>query len=429
MLNLSKEQLQELLLHGHFGLEKEMLRVTEDGHMAHSPDPFLGHPNITKDFCENQTEINTPVADSAEEAYGMLKDLYAEIQKTLAGQSPREYLWPFSNPAYIASEEDIPIAQFPGEDAHKTAYREYLAGRYGRFIMTYSGIHFNYSFSDELLKADYEAKQKTYEVGTFRDYKDNFYLDLAKKAAAYGWLMTAVTAASPVRDRSFLEPGLYGGSVFTGKGSSRCAHTGYWNAFTPVFDYKTLEGYIRGIEYFVTKGLLAAPSELYFPVRIKPRGLNTLDNLREYGASHIELRMFDLNPLDPVGLDLRDIKFGELFLGFLAGTQDFYFPEQDQVQAVQNFKRAAFYDLENTKIIILGGRSSSVADAGKLMLHQMKEFYRGFPDWVQDILAFEEAKFLDPANRYATKVRALAGDDFVGYGLKLAKEQQEAAYV
>ncbi|MBO7682288.1 MAG: hypothetical protein J6T17_05985, partial [Clostridia bacterium] len=111
------------------------------------------------------------------------------------------------------------------------------------------------------------------------------------------------------------------------------------------------------------------------------------------------------------------------------GTQDFYVPEQDQVQAVQYFKRAAFYDLENTKIIILGGRSSSVADAGKLMLHQMKEFYRGFPDWVQDILAFEEAKFLDPANRYATKVRALAGDDFVGYGLKLAKEQQEAAYV
>ncbi|MBR1704438.1 MAG: hypothetical protein IJ720_03625 [Clostridia bacterium] len=429
MLYLPKARLQELLLHGCFGLEKESLRVTGEGRMAHTPDPFLDHPYITKDFCENQAEINTPVATSAAEAYELLKKYHVEIEQTLAAAQPREYLWPLSNPPYIADEEDIPIAQFPGDDQYKTAYREYLSGRYGRHVMTYSGIHFNYSFSEELLKADYEARQKTYEVGTYRDYKDQFYLELAKKAAAYGWLITAVTAASPVRDSSFLEPGTSGGSIFTGKASQRCAETGYWNAFTPVFDYKTLEGYISGIEYYVKKGLLAAPSELYFPVRLKPRGQNTLDNLREFGASHIELRMFDLNPLDPVGLDLRDVKFGELFLGFLAGTQDFFFPEQDQVQAVQNFKKAAYYDLERQKLIILGGRSSTVAEAGKLMLHQMKEFYRDYPDEVQDILAFEEAKFLDPANRYATKVRALAGNDFAAYGLRLAKERQEEALV
>ena len=201
--------------------------------MSHTPDPFLDHPNITKDFCENQTEINTPVADSAEEARNMLWDLHTEIERTLAAMEPREYLWPFSNPPYIADEEDIPIAQFPGEDFHKTAYREYLSGRYGRHVMTYSGIHFNYSFSEELLKADYEARQKMYEVGTYQNYKDQFYLELAKKAAAYGWLITAVTAASPVRDSSFLEPGTSGGAVFTGKASQRCAETGYWNAFRP----------------------------------------------------------------------------------------------------------------------------------------------------------------------------------------------------
>ena len=122
MLKLPQEQLQELLLTGHFGLEKESLRVTEDGRMSHTPDPFLDHPNITKDFCENQTEINTPVADSAEEARNMLWDLHTEIERTLAAMEPREYLWPFSNPPYIADEEDIPIAQFPGEDFHKTAY-------------------------------------------------------------------------------------------------------------------------------------------------------------------------------------------------------------------------------------------------------------------------------------------------------------------
>lgn len=427
MLALKREALKRLLLTGRFGLEKEMLRVTKDGRMAHTPDPFLKHPYITKDFCENQTEINTPVADSAEEAYLILRDLTLELHAALASSEPHEYAWPCSNPPYLSGEEDVPIAKFPGTDAIKTAYREYLSDRYGRRVMTYSGIHFNYSFSEKLLKADYEAHQKTYEVGTFQDYKNRFYLDLAKKAAAYGWLVTAVTAASPVRDRSFLEVGTSGGSVFTGKASQRCAETGYWNAFTPVFDYRSLEGYIAGIEEYVAKGLLAAPSELYFPVRLKPVGANTLDNLRTLGAEHIELRMFDLNPLDPVGLDLRDIRFGELFLGFLAGTEDFYFPDQDQVQAVQNFKRAAYYDLEHTKLTILGGQSSTVAEAGKLMLGQMKEFYRDFGDDVQTVLDFEETKFLDPANRYATKVRALAGDNFADWAMALAKEQQALA--
>lgn len=428
MLSLTQNQLQELLLHGRFGLEKESLRVTEDGRMAHTPDPFLDHPCVTKDFCENQTEINTPVADSAEEARDKLNELYVEIQHTLAASEPREYLWPLSNPPYIADEEDIPIARFTGSDAHKTAYREYLSGRYGRYVMTYSGIHFNYSFSEDLLRADYEASGGE-ASGSFRDYKDRFYLELAKKAAAYGWLVTAVTAASPVRDSSFLEPGTSGGAVFTGKASQRCAETGYWNAFTPVFNYKTLEGYIRGIEYLVKKGLLAAPSELYFPVRLKPRGTNTLDHLRTYGASHIELRMFDLNPLDPVGIDLRDVRFGELFLCYLSTIPDFLFAEQDQVQAVQNFKKAAYYDLERQKIILLGGRSSTVAEAGKLMLRQMKEFYRDFPDDVQEVLRFEEQKFLDPANRYATKVRALAGNNYMEYGLRIAKERQEETLV
>lgn len=54
------------LLTGEFGLERETLRVTQDGHMAHTPHPFPNDPNIVKDFCENQTEINTGVHTSAE---------------------------------------------------------------------------------------------------------------------------------------------------------------------------------------------------------------------------------------------------------------------------------------------------------------------------------------------------------------------------
>ena len=58
-LHLENDSVKQLLFQGNFGLEKEALRITEDGHMAHTPHPFPGDERITRDFCENQTEINT----------------------------------------------------------------------------------------------------------------------------------------------------------------------------------------------------------------------------------------------------------------------------------------------------------------------------------------------------------------------------------
>ena len=48
-----------------FGLEREALRVDAAGRMARTPHPYpADHPHVVRDFCENQTEINTGVADS-----------------------------------------------------------------------------------------------------------------------------------------------------------------------------------------------------------------------------------------------------------------------------------------------------------------------------------------------------------------------------
>ena len=63
-----------------------------------------------------------------------------------------ELLWPFSNPPIIKDEDDIEIARYSGEKQSSYDYRVYLAEKYGRYKMTYSGIHYNYSFSDDILK-------------------------------------------------------------------------------------------------------------------------------------------------------------------------------------------------------------------------------------------------------------------------------------
>lgn len=207
MLHSQDPAVRALLLEGNFGLEKEGLRVTPEGYFAHTPHPFPEDVHIVRDFCENQTEINTPVLPSAREAVEALDGYTRQIQQKLRGLPQREYLWPFSNPPFIRSEDDVPVARFTGATAGKTTYREYLSDRYGRYKMAFSGIHVNYSFSDALLRADFAVSGEE----DFTAYKNRLYVDLAERAAAFGWILTAVTAASPLMDSSFVERPLWGG--------------------------------------------------------------------------------------------------------------------------------------------------------------------------------------------------------------------------
>ena len=67
MLDVRESRLRPFALEGNFGLEREALRVTDGGRMAQTPHPFPpDHPRIVRDFCENQTEINTGVHPTAE---------------------------------------------------------------------------------------------------------------------------------------------------------------------------------------------------------------------------------------------------------------------------------------------------------------------------------------------------------------------------
>ena len=420
-LHFDREKVRRLLLKGNFGLEKESLRLTPDGYMSHTLHPFPDNKHIVRDFCENQTEINTPVAKSAEEAIGFLTDYTREIQQKLVSLPQPEILWPFSNPGYIRNETDIPVAQFSGGFSSKTDYREYLSDRYGRYKMVLSGIHINYSFSDELLLADFEAGG--YE--DFLEYKDALYLSLAQRSVEYGWIMTAITAASPLMDSSYVEKGRLGHTTFNGTASVRCSEFGYWNYFTPVLNYDSIEGYANSILRYVKDGLLAAPTELYYPIRLKPRGLNRLDSLIKDGVDHIEMRMVDLNPLEVSGLNLKDLIFAQLLLVWLACTKSDDFTKKDQVQSVQNFKNAAHYDLKTVKILAPTGRVCSVADACMDVISRMKEFYRDFPDEIHEVLSFEEMKFIDPETRYAWRIRKQFAYQFVEQGLYLAKQKQK----
>ena len=421
MLHIEDPQIRSLLLKCNIGLEKESLRIDENGHFVHTDHPF-NDKHIGTDFCKNQTEVNTPVTHSPQEAVDSLESYHAIIERTLAAQPNREYLWPFSSPPYIKNEEDIQPAPFAGELAYKNEYSKYISRKYGRYKMAFSGIHFNYSFADELLEREFELSGES----DFQEFKNQFYVTLAERCFSYSWIVTAVTAASPILDSSFFEKKTYGKTVFTGQASVRAGELGYWNYFAPILDYTDIRAYADRIKYYVDAGLLRIPGELYSPIRLKPRGINNLERLRNEGVNHIELRMIDLNPLVPAGIDVRDVFFCQLLLVWLAATPRQPYSIADQVESIQNFKNASHYDLKTVHIVVPGGEVYTAVDAALNVIGFMEEFYKDFPQDVQDCLAFQKSKFLDPENRYAWQIRKQFDEDFVKKGVELAKTRQES---
>ena len=111
--------------------------------------------------------------------------------------------------------------------------------------------------------------------------------------------------------------------------------------------------------------MIRGESELYFPIRLKPAGKYCVAKLKEEGVSHIELRMIDLNPYRPAGLDVRDAEFIKLLLIYLAALPDREITPHEQIQAVKNTKNAAHYDIDEVTIVLPGSDEDLKACRGE----------------------------------------------------------------
>ena len=139
---------QYKLMSGFFGIERETLRVQKGTDVLASTDhPFPDDPCISKDFCESQTEIITPACRSTGQALESLKMLDQKVRDRLDEMD--ETLWMNSNPPYVPNESMIRIAHFEGQDREKEIYRKYLREKYDIRRQLLSGIHYNFSFSEE----------------------------------------------------------------------------------------------------------------------------------------------------------------------------------------------------------------------------------------------------------------------------------------
>lgn len=270
----------------------------------------------------------------------------------------KELMWPFSNPPYVLGEKDIPIASYEGVLRGKELYREYLAGKYGKRKMLFSEIHFNFSFSEKILEEGYMNST----FASLQEYKNQIYLELAKKVTKCSWLIVYLTAASPVMDGSFFHDEDLGKVVLKNLASPRCSKIGYWNDFDPLLDYENLQSYVKSIESYVAQGQLKEAAELYYPVRLKPKGENTLERLKNYAEDGIWIET-GWNSAMPV-------------------------------------KQAALH-----------------------VLASMKRFFQRIgKQELMEIIYFQEQKIFCPNNRYAVQIKSMFEKDYVKREIELAEQ-------
>ena len=184
LLKLSSDE----ILAGSFGIEWESLRAKEDGKLSLTPHPAifgdkLTNPVITTDFSESQIEIITPTFDTIDEAYDTFSLLADLVNASLPDD---EYLWFQSIPCILPYWDRIPIAQYSEDGVDNQKYREDLAMKYGVKKQMISGVHFNFSFSDNFLKKLYSLEKSN---ATFKEFKNDIYLKIARNYLRYCWLI------------------------------------------------------------------------------------------------------------------------------------------------------------------------------------------------------------------------------------------------
>ena len=358
-------------LKGLFGVEKENIRVDRNGVISQTPHPAvfgdkLNHSYITTDFSESQVEMITPPMPTIDETLGFLETIHDIVSLELED----EYLWPQSIPPILPNDDHIPIAKYATGDSKEEAYREKLAEKYGKKKQVISGIHFNISLNEALLKMLY---QHTSQAISFDSFKDEVYLKMTRQLLRHRWLYLLIFGSSPIVDPTYdlkcCDLPIYFTSKTRGL-SLRNSCFGYGNIEDLYPDYSSASGYLQSIEQMVKEGTLTATKELYASVR--PKFTPNTQSI-----SYLEARFLDINPLSKIGLTPEMLQFIHFLViyGLLTDEQDNFTPK---FQAIANLNHGNISLLglqENLQVITGNGSTQNARDEARQIIQGMMELY------------------------------------------------------
>ena len=386
-----------LIRNGRIGLEKESLRVSPEGGIAHTSHPrtlgsALAHPYITTDYSEALTELITPpLADSAE-ALAFLRD----AQKFVYEHLEDELLWATSMPCILAGGEAIPIATYGSSHlgTMKTVYRRGLGHRYGRVMQVIAGVHFNYSPVEAFWPLYQQLEQ---DRGGLGDFTDAAFMGLIRNLQRFGWLIPYLFGASPAVCKTFLggrpttldefDEHTYFEPYAT---SLRMGDIGYTNSQEEGVgikaNYDSLDAYITSLRRAITtpcptwesigvkvKGryeqlnanILQIENEYYSTVRPKQVPQNNempTIALRQRGIRYVELRSLDVNAFDPLGISEEQLRFIEAFMLLCLLHESPLIDARERGEIDDNILRTAHQGREPGVALQRGGEEIGLAD-------------------------------------------------------------------
>lgn len=384
------------------GIERETLRVNQDGRLSQTDHPSalgsaLTHHYITTDYSESLLELITPPSNNILQTYEQLKDVHKFVLDNIGS----ELLWPMSMPCFISNEDDIRIAHYGSSNIAKmkSTYRVGLKNRYGSMMQAISGIHYNFSLPTEFWQL---LREQDSSEEFLADYQSSQYMRMVRNIKRYVWVVTYLFGASPAMCGSFLqgrETGIkfesFGkGSIFLPNATSlRMSDLGYTNSAQSALniEYGSLSQYIEKLRKAIhteseeykaigvkadgeykqlNHNILQIENELYAPVRpkqIAESGEKPTDALENRGVMYIELRALDVNPLSPYGITLEQMRVLDVFLLYCLLAENDELNESEQSEAERNQDK-----------VVLEGR-----DAALMLKYRAKDISR--QDWLADI--------------------------------------------
>lgn len=379
-----------VLQNGRKGVEKESLRVTAAGALAHSPHPAalgsaLTSEHITTDFSEALIELVTPAFTHSWELLQYLCDLHWFVYRRLGD----EMLWATSMPCPLEGDADVPTAYYGTSHVGrmKSIYREGLRNRYGALMQAISGVHFNYSFPPAFWPV--YAQLRALDTSDIVEFRSTSYFELLRNYRRLGWLVLYLFGTSPAVGRDFLDESLAGLQLLDARTaygphatSLRMSDIGYRNrnqAGVSV-SVNSLDEYLRDLKRAVTTphpeyeqiglkrgdawlqlstSVLQIENEFYGsirPKRVARSGESSSSALRRGGVEYIEMRALDVSAFDPVGVNQTKSRFLEAFAALCLLKASVPIEPGEQAAIDDNFQKVARRGREPGLNLMRGGR-------------------------------------------------------------------------
>ncbi len=402
---LGSDSHRELLNQGRRGIERETLRVDQNGDLALTPHPLalgsaLTHPTITTDYSESLLEFITPAEHDISDALTQLDAAHRYFYQHDGG----ELLWSQSMPCQLPNEAQIPIAWYGSSHIGmlKHVYRRGLALRYGKTMQCIAGIHYNFSLAEAVWPIVQAAENI---AGSTMAFQSECYIALIRNFHRYSWLLMYLFGASPALATSFLRGRPHSLEILSADTlylpwatSLRMSDLGYQNNAQAglVPPYNDLASYMKNLANAVKQpypayveigtkrdgewvqistNVLQIENEFYStirPKRVINSGERPVEALCARGVQYIEVRCLDIDPFEPLGISLQTARFMDAFLLFCALDDSPLTSAKVDQENTDNFALTVKQGRKPGLQLCRGGTAVSLQEWGLALLDQIQ---------------------------------------------------------